>query len=142
MKIKRHFLSLLILAGIVVPLSPLGAGHPGGYVNLEDAHRGKRELRQSAVTDDQTEEIKMDGLSLAAYVTSITGIASLFLLPTLGLLFLPAGFIMGIIAWRSKKRYERRKGKGLALAAVAIGGAFTLAAMVTLIAFFVTFSLF
>ncbi|HZV70105.1 MAG TPA: hypothetical protein VFG10_11205 [Saprospiraceae bacterium] len=141
MKIKHLFLALLILTGIVVPLSPLRAGHQGGYVNLEDVRRGKRELK-SDVTDDQSTEIRMDGLSLAAYVTSISGIASLFLLPTLGLLFLPAGFIMGIIAWRSKRRYERRRGRGLALAAVAIGGAFTLATMVSLIAFFVTFGVF
>ena len=139
---KHHFLIVITLLGILIPLSTLEAMPSGKHLNLEDVRRGKRELKQSEGADEQTEKIKMDGLSLAAYITSVTGIASLFLVPALGLLFLPAGFIMGIIAWRSKRRYEHRRGRGLALAAVAIGGGFTLMVAVSLIAFFVSFGIF
>lgn len=82
----------------------------------------------------------MDGLSLAAHIAMSAGIASFFLLPELGLLFIPAGFVMGLIALvGGRKRYEHKRGRGLALAAMAVGGAFTLAIFASFTLFLLAF---
>ena len=82
----------------------------------------------------------MDGLSLAAHIAVSAGIASFFLLPTAGLILLPAGFIMGVIAWAGgRKRYERKRGRGLALAAMVLGGAVVVAVLAALTVFIWTY---
>lgn len=82
------------------------------------------------------ESKRMDELSLIAYISTVAGIGSLFLIPVASLILMPAGFLMGMIAiFGNEKRYEKRRGRGLALAAVAVGGAYTLVVFGSLLAF-------
>ncbi len=85
---------------------------------------------------------KMDALSLTAYVTAVTAIASLFLVPALSLALFPAGMVMGIIgiARGRRKGYKNKKGWGLALAAVVLGGAFTLLFMTAFVVAILSFA--
>ena len=87
-------------------------------------------------------EKKMDALSLTAYLSAVTGVASLFLVPALSLALLPAGLVMGIIglARGRRKGYKNKKGWGLALAAVVLGGAFTLLFMTAFIVAILSFA--
>ena len=78
----------------------------------------------------------MDSLSLVAYAFMMAGLASFFFLPPAGLFLLPAAFVMGLVAFLGgKKRYANRRGKGLALAALAVGGGFSLVILISLAAF-------
>lgn len=83
--------------------------------------------RQSVKTEQKRDdERRMDSLSMIAYGSVVAGLASLFLVPVLGLLLIPGGLVMGLLAlFGGKNRYEKRKGRGLAFAAVILGGAFT-----------------
>lgn len=151
MKMNIRSLKLLVflmMAGTVIPLSPLSAAHSEKPTeerySLKKVRQEIKAYRQINQEDYRPgkKEMEMDGLSLAAHISATAGLASFFLLPPLSLLLLPAGFIMGMIAWRSKRRYEHRRGRGLALAAIAVGGAFTLAVTISLAAFFLTFGIF
>ncbi len=120
----------MFVLGSMVPSSHLCAANLNGQpVNLEDVRRGKTEMSQSGKEKEQDPkkekaQKKMDGLSLAAHISITAGIASLFILPPLGLLLIPAGIIMGLIAWGGgKKRYENRRGRGLAMEGVILTGA-------------------
>ena len=142
MKATIHVL-LLMFAGMI-PLSPLGAAiHSGKHVNLEDVKKGKTEIKQFAKEKRADikkirREKKMDGLSLGAHIATCSGVVSLFLVPALSILLLPAGFIMGAIACKDKKRYEHRRGRGLAIASAAIGGAMILLIASSYVVFFLT----
>ena len=82
------------------------------------------------------ESKRIDELSLVAYISTVAGIASFFLAPVASLILMPAGFLMGMITlFGNEKRYEKRRGRGLALAAVAVGGAYTLVVFGSLLAF-------
>ena len=135
---------ILLVLGGMIPLSPLGAAiHSGTFVNLEDVKRGKTEIRKSGKEKDpETKKPKvvkkMDGLSLAAHIAMCTGVASLFLVPALGIILLPAAFIMGAMACLDKKRYEHKRGRGLAIAPAVLGAAMVLLIASSFIAFFLT----
>lgn len=140
MKIKSpDLLKFLILAAMLLPLSRLGAVHAQKPLNLEDVRRGVIDLRQydkKEISVTKPERKKMDGLSLISYVSTTVGLASLFILPVLGGILIPLGTILGLFAWTSKKRYIHRRGRGLAIASVAVGGAFAFLIVVSFIAFF------
>ena len=106
--------------------------------NSVNNRQEKKEITTEEKQDQKDK--KMDGLSLVAHIAVCTGIACFFLLPQLGLLFVPAGFIMGVIAWAGgKRRYKDRRGRGLALAAMALGGVFTMAFFASIAIFLLTF---
>jgi len=120
MKGNRYiFYFLLITIGLMAPLSYSNA------VNTQN--EGREKMERSKV--DKPENQKMDVLSLIAHISMTLGIASLFFVPELSLILIPAAFIIGLIAWR-KRKHEQKRGKGLALAAFILGGVFT--AMVAL----------
>ncbi len=138
---KISFSILLLWLGMVTPSVLLGVANSRKPINLEDVRSGVIELRQSDKkdnTDTKQERKKMDGLSLVSYVSTTVGLASLFLLPALGAVLIPLGSILGLFSWTNKKRYEHRRGRGLAIASSAIGGAFALLIAVSFIAFFLS----
>ena len=77
----------------------------------------------------------MDSLSLIAYIFAVAGVASLFILAPVSIFLMPIAFITGMVAFLNKKRYVNKRGRGLALAAVALGGAFSLIILTSLLAF-------
>jgi hypothetical protein len=69
------------------------------------------------------EEEKMDTLSLVSYIASVGGLVALFLLPQVAAILMLGGFIGGLVAVASaKRRFRNRKGRGLAIAAMVVGG--------------------
>ncbi|MEO6130519.1 MAG: hypothetical protein ABIQ02_01635 [Saprospiraceae bacterium] len=146
MQIKHLTITLfLTMATMSIPLALLSAGDSGREISNEHRieKKAKNIQRISGINQEDIKpgkkEMKMDGLSLAAHISTTTGIASLFLFPSAGLLLIVGGFIMGVIAWRSKKRYEHRRGRGLIIGPIAIGGVFTMMVTLSLIAYFLTF---
>ena len=94
----------------------------------------------SNIVKDQKKEVtenkKLDVLSLVAYIITVAGVSSFFFAPAASLVLFPVAFILGAIAFMGgKKRYENRRGRGLALAAFALGGAFTVVIFGSLLAF-------
>lgn len=127
---KTYLIPLLLLFQLVmVPTA--------GAVNSKNK---QSEALADSLSGDP--EKKMDALSLTAYVSAVTGVASIFLLPALSLALLPAGLVMGIIALARGRRkgYKNKKGWGLALAAVVLGGAFTLLFMTAIVVALLSFS--
>lgn len=125
---KTYRLPIILMIGLMVLIS---AG------NLKAVNTIQQGI--DSTSNEQPEEKKMDGLSLAAYVGAVAGVASFFILPAVSILLLPAAFVTGTIAILSgRRRYVTRRGRGLALAALILGGAFTL----FLFASFVAFGLF
>jgi len=107
---------LFIFIGFLTPLSYVNA------VNTQQDEQEKVEKEKKAPEEDTR---KMDGLSLAAHIGITAGLASLFILPPLSLLFFTLGFAFGLTAWsQRRRRYATRRGKGLALTAVILGGVF------------------
>jgi hypothetical protein len=77
----------------------------------------------------------IDELSLIAYLSAVAGIGALFVVPVATLFLLPAALVMGIVALTGgRKRYERKRGRTLALIAVILGGAFTALFAVAIVA--------
>lgn len=113
---KTFLLSSLLLICLVGYISPAFG------VNSENSPPKKHVKTEIKKADN--EEKKMDGLSLVAYISAMTGIASFFLVPVAGIFLLPAAFTMGLIALIRGKKYGRKKGRGLALTATILGGAF------------------
>jgi hypothetical protein len=112
---------LLSFIGFLTPLS---------YVNAVNSHKEKQERVEKEKKSTAEDPRKLDGLSLAAHIATTFGIASLFVLPPLSLLFFTLGFALGITAWsQRRRRYINKRGQGLALTAVILGGT-----VVTLIA--------
>ena len=115
---RNLLLFLLFVAGSMLP------------VQLEAV--GGKEVKQVQREDNR----EIDGLSLAAYISVVAGIASLFILPGASLLLMPVGLILGLVAiFGRRNRYERRRGRGLALAAIVLGGAYALAMVLSLAVF-------
>ena len=86
------------------------------------AINSKAEGRQKIYQAEEGEK-KMDTLSLVSYIASVGGLAALFLLPQAAALLMLGGFIGGLVALASaKRRFRNRRGRGLAIAAVAVGG--------------------
>ena len=110
----KIFYLLLIIIGIMAPISYSNA------VNTQKEGLEKIERRKA----DKPEKQKIDVLSLVAHIAMTLGIASLFVVPELSLVLIPAAFIMGLIAWKNR-RYDHKRGKGLALSALILGGVFT-----------------
>lgn len=115
MKGNRYlFYFLIIMIGLMAPLS---------YLKAVNTQKGGHE-RTEKMRVDKPENQKLDVLSLIAHIAMTLGIASLFVVPELSLVFIPAAFIMGLIAWKNR-RYDHKRGKGLALSALILGGVFT-----------------
>ena len=111
---------VLILIGSLLP------------VRAYSVHNNIVQEEKKEVKDNK----KMDVLSLVAHIVTVAGVASFFVVPPASLVILPVAFILGAIAFLGgKKRYENRRGKGLALTALAIGGAFTVVIFGSLLAF-------
>ena|SRR5688572_22037455 len=109
---------------VILIFSMITSMTPALAVNTEPQSPGK----------ELEEEKKLDELSVFAYISAVAGIASFFFIPAASLLFLPAGLVMGMIAIAGgRKRYEKRRGRGLALAAIALGGVFVLAVFASLV---------
>jgi hypothetical protein len=83
-------------------------------------------VNTSPVEKAEQQDLPLDGLSVAAFASVMLGIASLFIVPALSILLFPAGLVMGAFAafGKNKNRYEKRRGRGLALAAIIVGGAY------------------
>ncbi|HUR31406.1 MAG TPA: hypothetical protein VMZ69_08225 [Saprospiraceae bacterium] len=114
---------LLVVIGFMMPLQVRA-------VNSECAKETKIKDKEAK------EEKKMDELSLIAYVMTVAGVASFFLVPVASLFLFPVAFVLGAVAFLSgKKRYKNRRGRGLALAAMALGGIFTLFLLGSFLAF-------
>ena len=111
---------------------------PLSVVNAVNTQKGKKEKTEAKKEVDQGR--KMDGLSLAAHIAITAGIASLFLVPELAIFLIPAGIVMGFIAWLGrKKRYENRQGSGLALEAVLIGGALAFLILISMVGYILSY---
>ncbi len=126
---KKYLIPLLLLLQLVMVPS-------AGAVNQKNK---PSEAQADTLSGDPDK--KMDALSLTAYVTAVTGVASIFLIPALSLLLMPAGLIMGIIgiARGRRKWYKNKRGYGLALAAVVLGGGVTLLFMAAIVIAILTF---
>ena len=75
-------------------------------------------------TEVEEDERKIETVSLIAYISAVSGIASLFIIPSLSFLLFPAGFVLGLIAFMNKRRRINRRSRSLALVAAILGGAF------------------
>jgi hypothetical protein len=65
---------------------------------------------------------KVDKFALWGFITAITGLASFFILPALGLVLVPVGLGLSI-AGLSRTRKNNSTGKGLAIAGLVAGSA-------------------
>lgn len=138
----------LVLAIMAAPQSLLGSSRSEKQVSIEKEApanhqklKGSKRINQEDVRPGK-KEMRMDGLSMAAHIATVTGLAELFLIPALGLVSIISGFVMGLIAWKTGKRYEHRRGRGLAIASMALGGVIVLLVGISLVAFFLTFGIF
>ena len=121
-------LYIILLISVISFLTPAPAGA---------IHSQNQEIAQTAGPKKKIEkqEKKMDSLSLIAYIFAMGGLVSLFFVAPVSLFMMPIAFVSGLVAFLGKKRYNKKRGRGLALAAVAIGGAFTLVILFSLLAF-------
>ena len=125
---KSHRLPILLIISFVGFLAPSTAWsvHTDNQLEIK-AEKPKKK--------NQAETKKLDGLSVTAYAMAMAGLASFFFVPVAGLFLLPIAFITGMVAFFGKKRYVNRRGKGLALAAIILGGGFSLLLLISLAAF-------
>src|SRR4030095_8581014 len=86
MKVNRYIIYLLFISiGLMVPLS---------YANAVNSQKeGREKIERGKV--DKPENQKMDVLSLIAHIAMTLGIASLFFIPEVSLILIPAAFIIG-----------------------------------------------
>lgn len=125
----KYFLPLIFLVCLTAQWAPVYG------INSNKTRQEKKELK-----DEERDIRKMDELSLWAYISAVTGIASFFVAPAASLLFFPAALVMGVIALvRGRRRMEDRKGRGLAIAAVILGGAYVALFVITFTIFLFAF---
>ena len=123
MKTGRLTLLLLILLMSISIAPP-----PVFGVNRDMTRKEKLEKKKA-----EKDERVMDGLSLASYVTTVASLAGLFFTPAT-IIGLPVAFVLGLVALvRRRGHFQNRRGKGLALTAVILGGAFTTLAAIELL---------
>jgi hypothetical protein len=90
---------------------------------------------------NKEKEGKVDKFAKWGFISSVVGFASLFILPFLAFALLPVGIGFSI-AGLSATAKNKTRGKGLAIAGLAIGSAgilLTLLAIVLVVAFFASF---
>ena len=91
--------------------------------------------------DKKVKEGKVDKFAKWGFISSVVGFVSLFFIPLLPLVLLPVGIGLSI-AGISATAKNKTRGKGLAIAGLAIGSAgvlLTLLAIVLVVAFFASF---
>lgn len=91
--------------------------------------------------DKKVKEGKVDKFAKWGFISSVVGFVSLFFIPLLPLVLLPVGIGFSI-AGISATAKNKTRGKGLAIAGLAIGSAgvlLTLLAIVLVVAFFASF---
>jgi hypothetical protein len=127
---EKSLYLLITLACWLTFLSPAEAVH--SVKNTQPSISMSQQAEEKTPSDhpagpQKKKEKKMDTLSLVAHISIMAGIASFFFLPQLSLLLIPAAFIMGLLAVTGRKdRLKSKRGRGLAIAALAVGGFFTL----------------
>jgi hypothetical protein len=92
-------------------------------------------------TNNKEKEGKVDNFAKWGFISSVAGFASLFILPFLAFALLPVGIGLSIAGLSATVKNETR-GKGLAIAGLAIGSAgilLILLAIVLVVAFFASF---
>lgn len=125
---KSHRLPIILLITLVGFLAPSAAWSVHSEVRA-------KEKTEKSEKKDQEKTKKLDPLSLTAYLFTMAGLVSFFFVPVASLIILPIAFITGMVAFFNRKRFEKRRGRGLALAAFVIGGGFSLLILISLAAF-------
>jgi hypothetical protein len=82
--------------------------------------KSKDAKKVKKVKEDKKE--KTDRFALWGFITAVTGLVSLFILPALGLVLVPVGLGLSI-AGLSRTRKNNSTGKGLAIAGLVAGSA-------------------
>jgi hypothetical protein len=102
---------------------------------------GQKKETKVSKKDKKVKEGKVDKFAKWGFISSVAGFASLFILPFLAFALLPVGIGLSIAGLSATVKNETR-GKGLAIAGLAIGSAgilLILLAIVLVVAFFASF---
>jgi hypothetical protein len=102
---------------------------------------GQKKESKISKKDKKVKEGKIDKFAKWGFISSVVGFVSLFFIPLLPLVLLPVGIGFSI-AGISATAKNKTRGKGLAIAGLAIGSAgilLTLLAIVLVVAFFASF---
>lgn len=102
---------------------------------------GQKKETKVSKKEKKVKEGKVDKFAKWGFISSVVGFASLFILPLLAFVLLPVGIGFSI-AGLSATAKNKTRGKGLAIAGLAIGSAgilLTLLAIVLVVAFFASF---
>jgi hypothetical protein len=102
---------------------------------------GQKKESKISKKDKKVKEGKVDKFAKWGFISSVVGFVSLFFIPLLPLVLLPVGIGFSI-AGISATAKNKTRGKGLAIAGLAIGSAgvlLTLLAIVLVVAFFASF---
>jgi hypothetical protein len=86
----------------------------------EPITKSKDSKKAKKAKEDKKE--KVDRFALWGFITAVAGLASFFILPTLGLVLVPVGLGLSI-AGLSRTRKNNSTGKGLAIAGLVAGSA-------------------
>jgi hypothetical protein len=102
---------------------------------------GQKKETKVSKKDKKVKEGKVNKFAKWGFISSVAGFASLFILPFLAFALLPVGIGLSIAGLSATVKNETR-GKGLAIAGLAIGSAgilLILLAIVLVVAFFASF---
>jgi hypothetical protein len=102
---------------------------------------GQKKETKVSKKEKKVKEGKVDKFAKWGFISSVVGFVSLFFIPLLPLVLLPVGIGLSI-AGISATAKNKTRGKGLAIAGLAIGSAgilLTLLAIVVVVAFFASF---